>query len=599
VTKSIALRLGCAALGALLALVHPARAAQVDVVVEGLEGRLRDNVRLTLSIAQIDQQDREVVGDREAIDFDEVPPDVTLGELRRRHRVAPGQIREALMPFGYYLPEITSELTETEGGYMARYQVDPGPPAEIRQLKVQVIGEAEKARTVRQVLRQLKLAEGQQLDHQRYEEAKTQLFDAVFDRGFLDAAWRTSEILVQEDRLNADINLVLDSGPQYRFGDVSFEHEILDPRFLARFVDIRPGERYDVQRLLALQRVLRESDYFARVEIQADPQRADEDQRVPITVVTDPAPSQRYSVGVGYGSDTGPRITLGALLRRLNDRGHRLAGDLRLSEIENSVGLRYDVPIRNVATDRLSFTTTARREEIGDAEVDQFALGASHVVTWRGFRRHLYVQAQRELFEFDGTAQEGVNLLIPGVTMSRERANDLRYPTRGYRLWADWRAGVDELFSDVSFTRLELMANWVRGIGNDTRVLVRGEAGWLWTDQFSQLPPSQRFFAGGDRSLRGYGYQNIGPRDEGGVVLGGERLLAGSVELERIFFRDYGAAVFVDAGDAFDNAPDFKVGAGIGLRWRSPIGVVRADIAHPFDDPDNNFRFHLTIGTDL
>jgi translocation and assembly module TamA len=590
-------RPGCVAL-ALLVLAHPALAAQVEVVVEGLEGRLLENVRLTLSIAQIDAENRPVVPDRQAVDVPEDPPAVTLGELRRRHRAAPGQIREALMPFGYYLPEIAEELTETEQGYLAAYRVDPGPAAVIRRLDVRVLGEAAEARPVREALRQVGLAEGQQLDHPRYEEAKRRLFDAAFDRGFLDAAWRTSEVRVAEDRLHADIALVLDGGPQYRFGEVTFDHEVLDTRFLARFVEIEPGDRYSVQRLLTLQRVLRESDYFSRVEVRADPQRADEDRRVPVVVVTEPAASQRYTMGIGYGSDTGPRVTLGLLLRRLNDRGHRLAGDLRLSDIEQSVGMRYDVPIRNVATDRVSLTTTVRREEIGDADVDQFAIGASEVVTWRGFRRHLYVQAQRELFEFDGAPQEGVNLLMPGVTMTRERANDLVYPTRGYRLFADWRAGVDYLFSDVSFTRLELMASWVRGVGADTRVLVRGEAGWLWTEQFSQLPPSQRFFAGGDRSLRGYGYQGVGPR-EADVVLGGERLLVGSIELERIFFRDYGAAMFVDAGDAFNGAPDFKVGAGVGLRWRSPIGVVRADVAHPFDDPDRNFRFHLTIGTDL
>jgi translocation and assembly module TamA len=584
---------------ALLVSCRAAVAAAVEVRIDGIEGRLLENVRLSLSIAQLDIQDRDVVPDLAAVDEDEVPPDVTLAELRRRHRVAPAQIREALMPFGHYLAEVSGELIESERGHVARYQVDPGPAAVIRQLDVRVLGEAEDAAPVRQTLRQLRLAEGQQLDHRRYEEAKRQLFDTVFDRGFLDAAWRTSEMRVLEDRLQADVTLVLDSGPQYRFGEVSFDHEVLDARFLAKFVDIEPGESYNVQRLLSLQRVIREADYFSRVEVRADPDRADEQYQVPITVVTEAAPSQRYTMGVGYGSDTGPRVTLGVLLRRVNDRGHRLATDLRVSEIENSIGVRYDVPIRNVAADRLSFTATARQEEIADADISQFAIGASQVVGWRGFQRHLYVQAQRELFEFNGTPQEGVNLLIPGITLSRERANDLRYPTRGYRIWADWRAGVDQLLSDVSFSRLELSANWVRRIGGGTRLLVRGEAGWLWTEQFDLLPPSQRFFAGGDRSVRGYGYRKIGPTDEFDVVLGGERLLAGSIEIERIFFRDYGAAVFVDAGDAFNDTPDFRVGAGVGLRWRSPIGVVRADVAHPFDDPESNFRFHLTIGTDL
>jgi translocation and assembly module TamA len=118
-------------------------------------------------------------------------------------------------------------------------------------------------------------------------------------------------------------------------------------------------------------------------------------------------------------------------------------------------------------------------------------------------------------------------------------------------------------------------------------------------DDFDQLPPSQRFFAGGDRSVRGYPYQKIGPRNADGLVIGGERLLTASVEIERLIYGDYGVAAFVDAGDAFDSAPDIKVGAGVGFRWRSPIGMVRLDVAHPFDDPDDNYRIHFTIGSDL
>lgn len=567
--------------------------------IEGLEGRLLANARLLLSIAQLAEQDRDVVPTREAVDIDEQPPDVTLAELRRRHRAAPGQIRQAVMPFGYYLPEITSELIETDDGYLARYRVELGPPTRIRRLNVEVLGEGRDIGPIRNALRGIDLEEGQRLVHGRYQQAKSALFDAAFDRGYLDAAWQTSEIRVLEDRLQADVYLVLDTGPQFSFGEVTFEQDVLNQRFVQKFVEFDPGDRYDVLELLALQQALSESEYFSRVQIQADPAQADDDHRVPITVLAEPAPSQRYTMGLGYGSDTGPRASLGMLLRRINQRGHRLAGDARVSEIESSFGLRYDIPIRRVATDRLSFSATARQEEVADADINQFAVGVSHVITWQGLRRHLYLQAQRELFEFGDTRQQGVNLLMPGVTLSRERANDLVYPTRGYRLWADFRAGVDALVSDVSFTRLEVSGNWVRGIGDNTRVLVRAEAGALWSDQFPLLPPSQRFFAGGDRSVRGYGYRDLGPRNVIGDVVGAERLLVGSIELERLFFGNYGAAVFVDAGDAFDSTPALNVGAGIGLRWRSPIGVVRVDVAHPFDDPDNDFRVHLTIGADL
>ena len=307
----------------------------------------------------------------------------------------------------------------------------------------------------------------------------------------------------------------------------------------------------------------------------------------------------RWSVGFGYGTDTGPRTTIGVLMRRVNMRGHRLRADLQLSAIEQAIGTRYEIPIRNYATDLLTFSATARAEEIGDADIEQYSAGVSHVVSWLGFRRRLYVQAEREHFSFGDGPTISSDLVYPGITLTRERTDNVQFPRRGYSARADLRAGTDSLLSSVTFTRFELSHRWVREIAPQTRLLLRGDAGVLDTDDFAALPPSQRFFAGGDRHIRGYAYRDVGPRDEAGNVIGGKRMLAASAEVERLFVGDFGAAAFVDAGDAFDDSPDIKIGAGIGARWRSPIGMVRLDVAHPFDDPDDNYRIHLTIGADL
>jgi translocation and assembly module TamA len=571
---------------------------QVDVEVRGLEDPLLENVRRFLSIAELARPG--VLGRLgEAARGEDADDTISVAELRRRHRRAPDQIREALMPFGFYRPVIDSELTRTDDGYRAIYRVDSGEPARIRTLDLRVVGEGQDYPVIQQALAEAQLAEGDRLIHRRYEQAKSALFDAAYGAGFLEASWQSSEIRVAPDRLSAEVDLVLDTGPRFYFGEVEIRQQVFRPEFVARFVEIEPGEPYDVDRLLALQQSLAETNYFSRVEIQAEPAAAGPDQRVPVQVITEPAPSQRYTVGVGYGTDTGPRLKLGVLLRRINARGHRFRSDLQLSAIEQAIGVRYEIPIREVATDSVAFDATARKEEIGDAETEQFSLGASHLVSWEGFRRRLYVEAHRENFQFGNGPQQEVDLVYPGVTLTRERADDFQYPTRGYSIQADLRAGIEDLLSDVSFTRLDLTTRWVRGVARDTRVLLRAAGGVLWTDEFDRLPPSQRFFTGGDRSVRGYVFRDIGPRNTDGDVIGGERMLVGSVELEHIFYGNYGAALFVDAGDAFDDSPDFKVGAGLGFRWRSPIGVLRLDVAHPFDDPHDDVRLHVTIGADL
>ncbi|MFW6093328.1 MAG: autotransporter assembly complex protein TamA [Pseudomonadota bacterium] len=569
--------------GVLVAAVAPATAAAAAVAVEiaGLEGPLLQNARQFLSIRDVEDEG-----------------EVAASEVRRLHRLAPEQIREALRPFGYYRPRISSELKASDGGFRATYRVDPGEPARLRRLTIRAVGEGAEFPAVRRALETADLEPGQRLVHQRYERAKQAIFDAAYEHGFLDAAWQSSRMLVQPDRLHADIELVLDTGPRYYFGEVSIRQSVLQPRLMERFVEIAPGEPYDVARLLDLQRTLSETDYFGRVEVNAEPDRAGPDQRVPVEVVTRPAAPRRYTVSMGYGTDTGPRLGLGVLVRHVNALGHRFRANVQISEVEQAVGTRYEIPIRNVATDSLSFFASARQEEIGDADTDRFEIGASHVVSWLGFRRQLYVRAQREQFDFAGEPQRETDVVFPGVTLSRERANDLQYPTRGYSVRADLRAGVKSLLSDVSFTRYTMTAHWVRGIAADTRLLLRAEAGMLWTSEFQRLPPSQRFFAGGDRSVRGYGYRSLGEENAAGDVLGGERLIAASLELERFFHGNYGGAVFVDVGDAFDGSPELKTGAGAGFRWRSPIGVVSVDLAHPFDHPDA-VRLHITIGRRL
>ena len=131
---------------------------------------------------------------------------------------------------------------------------------------------------------------------------------------------------------------------------------------------------------------------------------------------------------------------------------------------------------------------------------------------------------------------------------------------------------------------------------------MRGRLGALWAGEFDQLPPSERFFAGGDSSIRGYDIDSLGPVDASGQVIGGNKLGVISAEVDYYFTERWGFAVFVDSGNAFGgdgSSTGLQTGVGAGVRWRSPIGPIRVDIAHPLDDPSNNFRLHLRIGPDL
>ncbi|HEU4616625.1 MAG TPA: autotransporter assembly complex family protein [Gammaproteobacteria bacterium] len=538
--------------------------------------------------------------DRAAQDAKEAKQEITEQRLRRFVREAPEQIRAALQPFGYYDPKISESAERRDDEWVIRYAVDPGEPTVIGNVDIDVRGEGSNDPRVQAALRGIRIARGDVLNHQRYATAKQRLLQAANDAGYIDASYERAEMLVRPKDREADIYLILDTGPRYYFGNISIEQDILDPSFVARFVPIEPGSPFETDRLLALQQSLNDSGYFSSVTVEVEREEA-ENHRIPVVVHTTPRPTQDYQIGFGYGTDTGPRVSLGVELRRLNRSGHRFRADFRLSSIEQTAATEYRIPIRDVATDYLAFRTTLGALDVGDWNTQQLVLGASWHNQWRRAQHRLYVTAQRERYWTAASpAEQTGDLFFAGVQLSRQEADDLIYPRNGYSWSGDLRAGSDALGSVVSFERLYLAANLVRPIGKRMRYLMRVEYGALDVRDLALLPPSQRFYAGGESSVRGYAYQALSPSGPEGDSLGGRYLLTGSAELDVLIVGDYGAAFFYDAGNAANDPwPKLKRGVGVGLRWRSPVGMVGIDLAHPLDDPETSFRLHLHIGAEL
>jgi len=257
--------------------------------------------------------------------------------------------------------------------------------------------------------------------------------------------------------------------------------------------------------------------------------------------------------------------------------------------------------VKNVETDTLSFRGSLGTREIGDLETEQVSLGMTLHDTWHGFERGLYLLGDRERWTESG-AELTENVFYPGMELTSRNVVDAEslFTRKGYSWTADLRGGSESFGSSTSFLRLRLVGNLVLPLAERVRLLFRSEYGAMNVDDLSVLPPSQRFFAGGDRSVRGYRYQRLGPTDAAGAVVGGRYLVTASAEVDYLFFRNYGAAVFYDAGNAANEPwPDVKRSVGMGMRWRTPVGMLRIDIAHPLDDPDEDYRLHLSIGSDL
>lgn len=576
-----------------------AAAGQPGVEVRILlnDGELQKNVYAHLSIVQETLKPPFL----ERINpFNQTEPGqpLTAGRIKRLHHRAPGEIRQALQPFGYYEPVIDSKLERQGSDWLATYRIKPGPATLINHVDIQLTGAGSEDSRLRKVTRKSRLATGKQLSHKKYEAFKKALYDAAYFSGYLDARFTKSELRVIPEQQHADIILHFDSGDLYYFGKINLEQTVVRQQLAERFLNIRSGDPLETEKLLDLQLRLDDSDYYSQVEINLQRDQAT-DHKVPVQIKTEPSKSQRYTAGLGYGTDTGPRLTLGTKFRHLNKRGHQFQSDLQWSQVKQTFSSQYLVPIGNLATDQLAFSASLQEEKFGDINTRQLILGPSHITNWLGFRRRLYLNYLQEDFSFDQGDADRADIFYPGMTLTRKSSNNPTFPRRGYSIIADLHGGSGSLLSSSSFLRASLGLRGILSLGKHSRLLLHFDSGAVVSDAFNVLPPSQRFFTGGDRSLRGYSYQDVGPTNSRGDTVGGKNLLAGGLEIDHLVYKNYGIAVFFDSGDAFNEIPDFKKSVGIGLRWRSPVGMFRLDLAHPMDDPESDFRLHISIGPDL
>lgn len=563
-----------------------ARAAdtpRVNVEIQGLSGDLRANALAYLSIQTYHDA-----------------PNLTQSLVDRLNARAAQEIRKALEPYGYYAAQVSSTLTETANGWRAQYTVVPGTPVQLRHIDIALDGAGRNDAMFEQFMRTLPLHSGDRLDQPLYEKTKQRLQELAAHHGYIDAHFTGSVLRVDPPQHWADIELHFDTGPRYYFGTVTFVQNFMRDTFLKRYLPFKPGNSYDASQVLGLQYALNDSGYFNSVDVQILRKQAGPQRRIPIRITLTPRKRNRYSLGLGYGTDTGPRTTLVWENRRLNGLGHRFGMQVQYSRILETAQINYSVPLSNPAWQQLRYSLGNTRQVLGDgvAYTTSFGINRNDALGAWGENQYLNLEHDRsELADISSTS----TLLVPGVNFSRSLSDNPAYPTRGYRASLDLRGASAQLGSDTSFLQLHFSGKLIVSLGTDTRLLLRSEVGATEVHDFSTLPLSQRFFTGGDQSVRGYVYNSIGPRDANGNLLGGKDLLVGSMEMDHRLGRIFGVAAFVDAGNvtnSFQTA--LEKGIGVGLRWRTPVGVVRFDLAHPIKRPDlDRFRIHISIGPDL
>lgn len=578
----------------LICAAADATALKLDVQVEGLKGEQQANVLALLSIYQ-ERKD----------------PGLDAPRIQALHRLAPSQIQDALAPFGLYRVQVQDSLTEpadSDGTWLARYRVDPGPPIKIRSVDYQVTGPGADDPAFPKAF---PMKVGDVLLHADYEKAKSDLRFAAASQGYLDYQLVRHQVLIDPVGYGALVQVHLDTGPQYYLGKVSFKQDLLNDDLLKRYVNFQPGDPYDPDQLVNFQARLLGTEYFDSVEVIPQKDADSADRQVPIEVVARRNKANKYRVGVGYSTDTGPRLTLDWRRRYWNRWGHQSRTQLTLSPGLSGFEFDYRIPIRDPLRDYVSikpkvtyYDSTSRKGWISTIQ------GARSTMTPGGWRQTIGLDYSYEDYTIDDGESSAANELVPYVTWSKTVTDDPVYTKKGYRAKLGVFTAADVLISPTTYLSGILDIKWIRAFWDDYRFIARTELGATWADSVNDLPASKRFYAGGDNSIRGWGLDALGPNDpETGAVVGGRYLAVGSLELERRIVGPWSAAVFTDFGNAFD--PDYaevyQQSVGVGLRWLSPIGQVRVDVAFALTKDDwwedrQGFpptRLHLIIGPDL
>lgn len=557
-------------------------ALDVEVQITGVEGEQLANVRSFLTIEQ-----------------QRADPALDENRLRRYHQKAPSEIADALKGFGYYHVKTMSSLTQQGGKWIARYEIDRGPPVLVIDVNLSLLGPGADDEALKKLVIDFPLHRGDILDQRLYNNGKEAFQHVANERGYFDFKFLTHALVIDPIANTAIVELGMASGLRYEFGAINYHQDILRPALLDRFAKFKPGDPYDINKLLDLQSALFDSDYFNNVEIQPKKDEA-QDLRVPIDVELTPRPQQRYTVGAGYGTDTGARGRLGWENRRINDRGHRFSADYQLSGISESLITNYSWPIRNPRTDELALTTSWMDDHPKVSQSQIFSVGLNDTIARSsGWVQTFYLKYQTERYSV-ATDSGNAALLMPGASWTRLVADNRTYPSRGWRFIFDLRGAHPALLSDRQFVQFRGQAKMVTTLARRHRFIFRGDVGNTRFESIRSLPASVRFFTGGSQSVRGYSYNSLGPRNELGQVVGGSKLMVGSAEYEYRFTDTWSGATFIDVGNALNSWQEaLKEGAGFGIRWISPVGPIRIDLAWAISQPGTPVQLHINVGPDL
>ncbi len=505
---------------------------------------------------------------------------------------------KAAKGLGYYHSQFSIYPQHIQQCWVFAINVQAGRVTRVDKVDVQVSGEGNKDKEFQEIVSKTLYQRGDVLQQQKYTDYKSSLTKAARSLGYFDAEFTQHKIAVNPDTYSADIMLHLNTGKRYRYGNIKLQQDILAPDYVQRFVQIKEGEFYNSDDLSKQQLYLQSTGYYSDVLIHTENHKA-QNNRVPVDIELTPRKRNAYEFRVGYGSDTGARVKATLDRRWTGRKGRKLHHEIQLSQQHSLLESRYTVPLHHPETENVFYNVKLEQKMNNDIRSQTAHIGAQYTrKNSGGYQQTVFVEYNTDSTQITGENEFTTQYLFAGAGIDKTKRNDPLHPNKGYRLSADIQVAHKDLASTQNVAKIELNAKYLNPIGKG-RMVSQLKLGTVQSENFDLLPHSLRFFAGGRNSVRGYDFQSLGERNAADKNIGGKHLISASLEYDHPIAEKWEAATFVDVGNAFHHIDEpLKVGAGVGVRWKSPVGPVSVDVAWPKDDL-GDAHLHLSIGPEL
>jgi translocation and assembly module TamA len=568
----------CICIIAIIFFMVGARAITV-IPDKNIEQQLADNINAHLSVFP-------------------APDNCSISQhYRKKLEVA---LQKALQGLGYYQYQIqTFEPTDANNCDVWQLQLILSGQVTISSTHLVIQGDGENEPVLQSALTNFPLHIGSPLNHNSYEAGKNSILSTAILNGYFDFRFSKKQLTVTPSTNQASIELLAESGKRYRFGQLQGDIDADLLNLITEVQTFKSGDYYDAALLSEFTQQLKQTGYFEQVSVRPliDLRK---DERVPLLLTAQNKPRHIVNFGAGASSDTGPRATVNWQRPRLNRDGHSLEAELFVSVPEQSASVNYKIPLKNPTRNFMTLQLGLKNTDDNDTRSETASLAIKRHWAWSSEWNNIaFLRYDYETFIQGEQDEESTALLIPGLTLSRLRSDGDLNPGWGDRQLITLEGASESMLSDINLARLTVQSRWLRSFG-EHRLFWRADVGAIATSRFNEVPSSLRYFAGGDQSIRGFGYQTLSPKDDSQQLIGGKYLYTSSIEYSYALNEKWRVAAFVDAGNASDQFLDNPAtGMGVGVHWSTIVGPIRFYLARGNSDTESTWRIHFAMGAAL